>query len=252
MKIASLLFKPKWQDKNPQVRRLAVANEHDGELIAALSLIARTDADAGVRVAALRRLADYEAWRERSTGDADGEVRRVAREAYLALLCSSAPTLPSLARRIAELDTLSPVEIERVVSRATDRDLRAAALPHISRRALLADRALNDPDAVLRAGLVDRIDDVTALERIAEAARKTDKLVSRRARDRAAALRIGAGNSDAIAARAQSLCIRVEAQLRGGNTDEVASQQIEREWDKLGTGVPADILARFQGALAVL
>ncbi|MEP6938918.1 MAG: DUF349 domain-containing protein, partial [Rudaea sp.] len=83
-------------------------------------------------------------------------------------------------------------------------------------------------------------------------ARKTDKAVSRRARDRAAALRIGAGDIDAIATKAQSLCLRAEAQLRAGNTDEATSQQIEQEWSRLGAGVPPDILARFQGALAVL
>lgn len=252
MKLARLLFKPKWQDKDARVRRVAVAEEQASELVDSLPLIARSDEDAGVRIAALRRLADYEAWRERSTGDADGEVRRVAREAYVALLCSATPKLPTLARRIAELDTLSAAEIERVASRATDRDLRAAALARITRPALLADRALNDPDAALRTNLVDRIDDVAALERVAEAARKTDKAVSRHARERAATLRIGAGNSVAIATRAQLLCVRLEAQLRSGDIDERASQQIEQEWATLGSGVSPDTVARFQGALAVL
>ena len=252
MKLARLLFKPKWQDKDARVRRVAVAEEQAGELVDSLPLIARSDEDAGVRIAALRRLADYEAWRERSTGDADGEVRRVAREAYLALLCSSSPTLPTLARRISELDTLNAAEMERVASRATDRELRAAALARITRPALLADRAINDPDAALRTSLVDRIDDLAALERVAESARKTDKAISRHARARAAALRIGAGNSAAIATRAQSLCVRLEAQLRNGDIDEVASRLIEQEWAALGAGVSPDTLARFQGALAVL
>ncbi len=88
MNLAQLLFKPKWQDKNPEIRRAAVANDLDAELLVALTQIARSDADAGVRMAALKRLNDYEAWRERSTGDSDGAIRRTARAAYVALLCS--------------------------------------------------------------------------------------------------------------------------------------------------------------------
>lgn len=81
MKLAQFLFKPKWQDKNAEVRRQAVANDSDAQLSAALPEIARSDADAGVRIVALKRLNDYESWRERSTGDSDGDVRRLARNA---------------------------------------------------------------------------------------------------------------------------------------------------------------------------
>ncbi|HEX3895940.1 MAG TPA: hypothetical protein VHW73_07000, partial [Rudaea sp.] len=70
MKLAKLLFKPKWQEKNTEVRRIAVATENDPDLIAALPELLRSDPDASVRLAALKRLDDYEFWRERSTNDA--------------------------------------------------------------------------------------------------------------------------------------------------------------------------------------
>ena len=79
MKIARILFKPKWQDKDATVRLAAVAAEQDPELLAALPELTRSDSDARVRIAALKRLGDYERWRERSTGDADADVRRTAR-----------------------------------------------------------------------------------------------------------------------------------------------------------------------------
>src|SRR5579863_408593 len=147
MNLARMLFKSKWQDKNPEIRRAAVANDHDAELLAALTQIARSDADAGVRLAALKRLNDYETWRERSTGDSDGAIRRAARGAYVAMLCSNDARVPVLPRRIAELDTLSGEEIEKIASQASDRELRAAALARVTRPALLAERALTDPDA---------------------------------------------------------------------------------------------------------
>src|SRR6478736_1963380 len=103
MKIAKLLFKPKWQDKDAALRRAAVSADDDIDLVAALPEIARRDADAGVRLAALQRLGDYEAWRERSTGDVDEHVRRTAREAYLTLLCAGGANAPAVSRRVAEL-----------------------------------------------------------------------------------------------------------------------------------------------------
>src|SRR4051812_44066689 len=100
MKIGKLLFKPKWQDKDAAVRRIAVGEEHDPDLIAALPDLARSDPDAQVRLAVLKRLNDYELWRERSTGDNEPSLRRTARTHYLQQLCADLPGGPALTRRI--------------------------------------------------------------------------------------------------------------------------------------------------------
>src|SRR5512135_3427913 len=228
MKIARLLFKPKWQDKEAGVRLAAVAAEADPELLAALPELTRSDPDARVRLAALKRLNDYERWRERSTGDADADVRRVARTAYINLLCSDAAGNPSLRRRISELETLSPAEIETVATSAKDRVLRGAALAMATRPALLAERAGADPD--LRVAALERITDAATLERIAERARKTDKTISRIARERLESVRIGAGDAGAIATKARVLCERIEAMLRNPRA-ESGHAAIEREWE---------------------
>ena len=249
MNLARMLFKSKWQDKNPEIRRAAVANDNDAELLAALTQIGRSDADAGVRMAALKRLNDYEAWRERSTGDSDGAIRGAARVAYVALLCSNDARVPALPRRIAELDTLSSEEIEKIASQASDRELRAVALARVTRPALLAERALADPDAKLRLAALERISDAAALERIAERARKTDKAINRRARELAAAQRIGGGDTDAIALKAQALCERMESLMRASAAaDDSARAAVEHQWQALGGRVPAELQMRYRGA----
>src|SRR5450432_2909092 len=251
MRLAQLLFKPKWQDKDAAVRRNAVATGDDAELIAALPLLVREDPDAGVRLAALKRLNDYEQWRERSTGDDDGGIRASARSAYLTLLCASASE-PSMQRRIAELDTLAPAELEKVATSATQRDLRAAALERISRPGLLAERAALDPDASVRLAALERIDDPGLLERIAERTRKTDKAVNRRARERLQISRISAGDGAAIAGQARALCERAEALLRAPHIDmEKDLAGLDTEWTTLGVAIPAEIGARFRGAHAL-
>ena len=252
MNLARLLFKPKWQDKNAEVRRAAVASADDAELIAALPQLVRADADASVRLAALKRLGDYEAWRERSTGDADAGVRHTARDAYLALLCSNNARVPALSRRIAELETLSVDELERVASQAADRDLRASALAQASRPALLAERAVADPDGAIRLAALERVVDIATLERIAERARKTDKAISRRARELVEARRIGSGDATAVTQKARVLCERMEALVRAPSGDDTVYDAIVRDWNALGNAVPTHLLARYCGADALV
>lgn len=247
MKLARFLFKPRWQSKDVATRRGAVAELSDAELIAALPTIARNDADAGVRLAALRRLNQYEAWRERSTGDADSSLRSVARAAYLAMLSGNSADLPPLERRIAELDTLSGEEIERLVGQASDPALRTAALERATRPSLLADVAVSDADPKLRLVALSRINDLDALTRVAERARKTDKIVSRLARERAEAGRIAAGDSAAIEARARQLCERVDALLqrpRSERAEELAA--LDQAWATLAGKAPRQFAERFE------
>ena len=253
MKLAKLLFKPKWQEKNADIRRVAVATDNDPDLIAALPELLRSDPDATVRLAALKRLDDYEFWRERSTNDADNGLRRTARAAYLARLCSDSGNVPALPRRIAELETLTPDELEKVASTAADRELRADALTRISKPAFLGERALNDADSALRMKALERIVDASQLERIAERARKTDKVISRVARERAAAMRVERGDKKTIFDRSVALCERIETLMRvAGSQSSAHLAAIEQEWLALGPAIPADIAARYVGARSII
>jgi hypothetical protein len=252
MKIGKLLFKPKWQDKDAAVRRVAVGEESDPELIAALPELARTDPDASVRLAVIKRLNDYELWRERSTGDNDPALRRTARIAYLQQFCADLPSGPALTRRIAEMETLSDGELEQVATSAAWRELRADALKRLNKPTLFLDRALNDTDAALRLEALQRIDDVMLLERAAERARKTDKIISRRAKELADSLRVERGDAAAINERARRLCERMETVMRTSARDVAGVAAIDDEWRRLGACVPTDLVRRYEGARDVI
>lgn len=253
MSLLRFLFKPKWQHKDAAVRRDAVIGSHETELVAALPQLLRDDPDASVRLAVLRRLDDYELWRERSTADAAAEVRAAARTAYLQRLVNGAVGVPALDRRVAELDTLSGDELEQVLTGAKDSGLRAAALEKVRRPALLVERAVGDPDPALRQVALTRINDLDALARVAERTRKTDKTVSRLAREKLESLRIAAGDADAIALRARALIERAEALLqraRGERAEELAA--IEQARGDIATRAPAALRERLDATLAFL
>lgn len=253
MKLTRFLFKPRWQSKDVATRRGAVSELNDAELVAALPSIARNDVDAGVRLAALRRINQYEAWRERSTADADQQVREVARTAYIAMLTGNSAGLPPLERRIAELDTLSGEEIERIAIQGLDPALRTAALERATRPSLLTEVAVSDADPKLRLVALSRITDADALARVAERTRKTDKVVSRLARDRAEAARIAAGDADTITARARQLCERIDTLLqrpRSERAEELAA--LDQAWATLGDKAPRQFAERFESTRTFL
>ena len=253
MKLARFLFKPRWQSKDAATRRGAVAEASDAELVAALPVIARSDEDAGVRLTALRRLNHYEAWRERSTADADGAIRQTARAAYLAMLVGNSSTVPPLERRVAELDTLSPEEIERVAINAADAELRSAALERVSRASLLVDVAVADTDPKLRQIALARITDADALGRVAERTRKTDKLVSRLARERAETLRIAAGDAATIEARARLCCERIETLLARPRSERGSELlALDPLWAEVAERAPKTLRERFESTRAFL
>ncbi len=249
MKLTQLLFKPKWQDKDPGVRRAAVAGDSDAQLLAILPELARNDADAGVRLVAMKRLNHFELWHDRSQHDSSDEVRRSAREAWLNLMCSTDANSPPLALRMAELAALDESDLERVASSAAPASLRGAALAKTNRPRFLAQRASADPDAQLRIAALNRVHDAALLERIAENTRKTDKVVNRLARERLGTSRIAAGDGAAIGLRAHAVCERVEVLMRSPHSAVDAElAELDADWSALGDKIPDDLRARYQGA----
>jgi hypothetical protein len=253
VKIARLLFKPRWQDKDAQVRRQAIADGDDPVMLAALPDLACADPDAGVRLAALRRADDFELWRSRSQADDDAQVRVQARSAYLDALCGSADRPPAMPQRVADLEQLAAREIEHLARHAKAAELRAAAMNRVARIATLVECAVSDPDTQLRLAALARIDDAAALQRIAERTRKTDKAVNQMARERLQQARIAAGDGAAVAARAQELCERMDALMRHPDAAvDARADEIDALWRALPATIPDALRAHYDGSLRLV
>ena len=109
---------------------------------------------------------------------------------------------------------LGRLELEAAVAGLDEANLRQLAFERVPRPGLLADRCVTDPDPALRRWLLDRIEDISTLERIAERARKSDKLLSRTARERVQAARLAAGDPAATAERALAICEELDSLRR--------------------------------------
>lgn len=248
MKLLAFLSKPRWQSKDPAIRGAAVATDTDAELVASLGRIAREDTDARVRLAAMRRLADPGIVQGLARDDGDAEVRRQARALWFDLLTGTHAASPPLESRLRLLKAQDDSDlIEHIARKAREPELRRQALDKSTRVGLLFERALEDADPALRLAAVERIDDEAQLLRLAERARKTDKQVSRRAKERVEAQRLTRGDGASVDLRARALCERMEQLIRQPETEAVEAT-IVAHWAEIEERAGATFRARFEAA----
>lgn len=252
MKFPAFLHKPRWLSKDADTRLLAIAHDNDSELVANLGRLAREDADPRVRVAAMKRVADAGIAQGIAHDDVDAAVRGQARTLWLDLLTGTHAHAPLLAERLRLLRAQDDNElIEHIARRARETQLRRAALERVVRPALLIERALEDPDADLRLDLVDRIDDEAQLARLAERARKNDKQVGRRARERLERVRATRGDDAILEQRARLLCEQIEHLIREPQHGDAEAPIVQR-WTAIETTAPDALRARFRAAQGLL
>ena len=247
MVLSRLFSKPRWQSKDAAVRRDAVARDDESTLRAELPRLAREDTDAGVRLAALKRLADPALAQALAHDDRDEGVRHAASALFTDLLSGTHANAPALPERLRLLRGQDDVRlIEHIATRAPEAELRLAALARVARPALLVERVTADTDAGVRAAALARIDDEAQLERIAERARKTDKVTSRGAGERLVRLRLARGDAAAVRDHARTLCESLEASLRRGDGSSIDA--IDEAWKAIEAQVEDTWRTRYVAA----
>lgn len=251
MKLFSLFSRPAWENADASKRAHAVASLQDAALAEKLPEIARHDADAKVRLAAVRRIDDLSLLGDRARLDLAPEVRDAAGLRLRQRLLDASVAVDARIRIVRVIDN-EPL-LELIATEAPEVDLRACALERIRRVTFLADRCTRESDAKLRLTLLDRIEDPAHLERISERARKTDKQLSRIARERLQAARLAAGDAAAVEARAVELCAALDGLMRARTANAVADMQdIDQHWQRLGIADDQPISRRYRGLFDTL
>ena len=249
MNLNPLRRKPGWHSRDPSTRARAVATAPLDELATHLAELARTDESPEVRRAALARVDDLALLADRMHHDDDLAVRDAARQRYKALLVGPGHPEPERARAVEAEDDQDV--LAHVASGAGEAALRRAALARTSRPGLLVERCQHDPDPEIRLWLLSRIDAPAALTRIAEAARKGDKLLARAARERVEALKLAAGDPETLRARCLAICDTLNELRRERPVDmELRRVALAQEWSTLSSRVEEALVRRVDGYFA--
>ncbi|MGQ0798606.1 MAG: DUF349 domain-containing protein [Pseudomarimonas sp.] len=250
MKLFGLLRKPDWDHKDPAIRLRAVQSSQDPILLGKLTEMVQTDPDPSVRAAALQRIDDPVLLERRLRGENEPSVAAAARKRLLERLCSPGMTVEAgtavlLLSHDAEL-------LARVATDSPHGALRKLALERCERPALLVSRCVQDPDPALRMWLLDRIDSPEALHKIALAARKSDKRLTKAAREKFEAQQLAAGDGLALQRRVLALCEQLARLSRELPADrEQILLDLGAQWQQLRERADGDLARRADGALAM-
>jgi len=243
-------FKPKWQHRNPEIRRQAVQalGPADGEI---LRQVAHEDPAPAVRRLALRRLDDLDLIYRAASGDEDRELREFARLLLLELLAGTREHAPPLAGRLAFLEQHPDAGLlEFVALNGNEAELRRAAQGRVTRQSVLRDVALHDSVLANRQAALERVEDLAMLEAIVRQTRKRDKQIHRRSRERLEALREAIERPARIEAECERICSALESMGQGREWHkEVAQlQRLEQAWQVIEADTQPPQQARYREA----
>lgn len=242
---------PRWQHPDPGVRRQAVASLTLGKDADAIAQVAREDALPALRRMALRQSLDLDVLHELEEADTDPAVRKEAANRYRQVLAGLTEDGPSLAERLDRTARIDHVPLLEFLAReGKDDALREHALARVERESVLRDVALKDPKPELRLAALERIQDEGVLARICEQSRKSDKQVSRRARERLDANKAQRERPQLVAAQCLQICATLEDLGRDGswNRDEARLAELEGRWHTLESHYRQDHEQRFESA----
>lgn len=250
MKLFGLLRKADWDHKDPAIRLRAVQSSQDPVLLGKLTELVQTDPDSLVRAAALQRIDDPVLLERRLRGEHEPIVAAAARKRLIERLCSAGMSVETgssvlLLSHDAEL-------LARVASDSPLSALRKLALERCERPALLVSRCVQDPDPALRMWLLGRIDAPESLQKIAIAARKSDKRLTKAAREKFEARQLEAGDGAALQRRVLALCDQLARLGRELPADrEQTLVDLRAQWQLLRERADGDLARRADGTLAM-
>lgn len=254
--IFTKLIKPKWQSTDPEVRKMALKEIDDPNII---NEMAQRDESTAVRRAAIHKINDLSLLDSIMQHEADNGVREVALQRFKQLLAGQKEdnTIP-LATRLERINHLSQTELlEYLVKQGQEAELRLAAAQHIDNQELLADIAINDPSSKVRLAAIERVNQQSQLEQVFKATRSRDKTVSRIAHDKLNVLIEADERPLKIRQECETLCARLEKLGRGEQNAKMWDQEqaeykhTTNRWQTIDKNdIPQDLQTRFSQAQA--
>jgi hypothetical protein len=240
MSLLDPFTKPRWQHDKPNVRREAVAELEDPEILRRIVL---EDPDESVRASALDRIGDGESL-DRLIDALSGDLQQQARRQRLQTL-------------LAEPGDLGQIEDEavllRIVDLADDPGLLTAAMDRIESVPARMELALGHPVARVRLSAAQGIDDIENLRELMNACRHKDKAVFRHCKEKVdahhAAEREAADRQDGLRKLAEDA--RTLSKAVDSPEFSARCQTLETRWEAFDGGGDEPELARIRDDLDI-
>ncbi|EIJ42495.1 protein of unknown function (DUF349) [Beggiatoa alba B18LD] len=246
--ILDKIIKPKWQHRNPEVRKQAVEDLTDLTLI---SDIARKDESPLVRLTAVRKLKDLTLLDSIAQTETDKEVKELASQRFKDFLSGRKDGI-ELTVRLQWLNQLTDSNLlEQLARSAKEAEMRLIALSKVTRESLCGDLAIEDPDNQVRLAAAEKITQKSTLERVFKALRNKDKKISQLMRGRLDALIEASERPAKIKAEAERICSRLELLLKAKaweQNNDTEFKRLQGDWSAIQAETDSVYNERYQQA----
>ncbi len=246
--IFNSLFKPKWQHRNPQIRKNALLALDDADNADIWQTVAREDADPELRALAAQHLSNMSLLRTLMTQDTAANVREAAHKRLANVIAGTSATANSVAERVEFLNACrDPGLIEHIALAGVEPELRAAAMRLTERESLLIDICSQDLDAGNRLAAAEKLRHEAAMERAYKQVRGKDKRVTRLLKERLDDLARQRAEGEARQTQAVDVCDQLGALRSQGNRSraELALTKITADWEAVKAFATPVTVARF-------
>lgn len=266
--IFSSLFKPKWQHRNPRIRRQAL-EQLDPRQAATREIFLgalHSDTDPVIRQWLVRHVDDFVVLQRIAQTDSDAMVREHALQRCRRVLAGQDGALDLTQRKQLLLSNIDAKTLEYVARHGVESELRLAMLLQVNRDALYGDAAIDDADAELRFQSAQRIVQRSTLERVAKAVKGKDKRVRNEVQARLDALDEAALRPAQLYQELKQICVKLTSlpvllQSRPDVVDQI-TEDAQRfaaqwrvkldEWRKFGFNDEEQLQARYAQAESAL
>lgn len=245
MSILSKFFKPKWQHKQPDTRKAALAELNpNAEADQAIILkLAEQDSDTSVREAALARISDSQLLARLHQG-ASGQFKADLEQRLYALAESQSLSLFDL---IVDQDILSDMIIH-----ASNPESFINGLARVENPAALLNIALHAKTSKLRQAAAELIETEDDLKQLTQALKNRDKGVYQIAKQKLEALKAQAKSEAMHTQQLSELIKLIEEHARTDNTKLYQSklESLNQRWQSLAALATSADQQRFETAQA--
>lgn len=241
MMLFTNLFAPKWKHTKAEVRRQALQSldEAAPESQRILAEVAKTDAQGSLRQLAIRRLQDPGVLLGLLRDAAQGEVHEAVAQRLAQLISGVVVSALTPEQRREILGQIQEQHVlEQVAQTTPETELTLALIPRLQRQGLLGDLALNAAQPEVREAALERVTQRSTLERVVNAARRSDKRIHALAATRLEVIKAEEERPERVKAEAKRLLRELAAlaqsaqKFRTWLLKEYAYRELCRRWDE--------------------
>lgn len=233
MGLLDKLRKPKWEHKDPTIRRQAVINLDamaDQEII---RKIAKTEQEQSIKQLAIKRVDDvfvlYDLWQDNPTG----ALEQTIRQRIIQLLGQQDQRIP-MEKRTELLSLIGPGPLcEAICINSPYAQERLFLLEKISRDALLGDIASSDSDTEVRLAAFKKIESLSTLKRVLKAVKTKDRNLYTAAKQKIDAIEEQATRPQRMREAANELIEQLNRLCTRNDFDLLKLNKIKQQWQDL-------------------